>query len=407
MLKLHDVDTLIGDLAWLDDQRQPMIDMVIDLCNQNSGTLHLEGVAKVHDKIREYFSILGGEMQSIDTTLWQTIDERGEMQVQQLGRSLHIVCRPESAFKVMLCIHCDTVYGRSDSFQTCRWLDEETLNGPGVADAKGGIVVMLFALQVFERSELAKHIGWEVIINPDEEIGSPGSLQLISARATGCNIGLLFEPSLPGGLMVSWRKGSGNFTFVVRGKSAHAGRDFHEGRNAIVAAAKLIAEIAALNGKEEDVTINVGQIQGGGAVNIVPDLAVVQVNARVMTNEQQKWILEQFRQLIKRIDEKEGISVTMHGDFYSPPKVLDAGTQALQKRIELCGQALGLDVKWQGSGGASDGNKFLAAGLSNIDSLGPNGGRIHSSDEFLLVDSLVPRTKLAALILLSLAAEQK
>ena len=140
-------------------------------------------------------------------------------------------------------------------FQTCSKLDNGNINGPGVADAKGGIVVMLAALRALESSPLAGSIGWDVLLNADEEIGSPGSVHVVKKLASRCDVGLLYEPALPDGTLVSWRKGSGNFTFVVRGRAAHAGREFEKGRNAIVAVSRLIDQIAEFN-VEPEVTLS-------------------------------------------------------------------------------------------------------------------------------------------------------
>ncbi|HMO13839.1 MAG TPA: hydrolase [Pirellulaceae bacterium] len=396
-----------SSLQTLDGERQSMIDKVVEICNMNSGTLNLAGLARVQDLLANFFAPFNVNHQVVNSKVWQTIGDRGEIQNHQLGKILHWTCRPTAPFRVLLCIHYDTVYGVDHQFQHCRWLDESTLNGPGVADAKGGIIVLLHALQAFERTELAEKIGWEVVLNPDEEIGSPGSSEFISSCAARCHAGLLFEPSMPGGTLVSWRKGSGNFTIIVNGRSAHAGRDFAEGRNAVLAASRLAIEFDALNGQNDDVTINVGWMFGGGAVNIVPDSCVLRVNARVRTSTQQLWVNDHFKQIVDRANATwEGIRVEIHGDFYSPPKTLDEPTEDLQRRIERCGDLMDTTIQWQGSGGASDGNRVHAAGLPNIDSLGPIGGRIHSPDEFLLVDSLVTRAKLAALILLSFAADQ-
>ena len=298
----------------------------------------------------------------------------------------------------------DTVYPVEHAFQTCKTLDSGHVNGPGVADAKGGIVVMLTALKALEASPLAGKIGWEVLLNADEEIGSPGSIDFIKQIAGRCDVGLLYEPALPDGTLVSWRKGSGNFSFVVRGKAAHAGREFDKGRNAIVAVSRLIDEIAKFN-TDPEVTYNAGRISGGGPLNVVPDLAIGRVNVRVKTAQQQTEVESKFEQLVEKFNRLDGITVKQFGGFTSPPKPLCSETETLQKRIESAGAMLGLPVAWRGTGGASDGNKFAAAGLPNVDTLGPLGGAIHSSDEYLIPESLVERAKLSALILLSYANE--
>jgi glutamate carboxypeptidase len=402
-LKLQ-LSHLATGLQWLDAQSDSMRGMVERLCNQNSGTFNLAGIHALKEILVEDFSALNGELQTYPTQPLETIGEDGQTLWRPLGEMIHIRKRPDQPRQVVLCIHYDTVYGADHPFQKCRWLPDGRLNGPGVADAKGGIVVMLYALKMFEQHPLAKRIGWEVLLNPDEEIGSPGSHWKIKEIAQRCRLGLLFEPAFTDGTLISWRKGVGNFSFVVRGRSAHSGRDFAAGRNAIVAMSRLMSEIADLN-TDPDVTLNVGRVSGGEALNVVPDLAIGRVNVRIRTNEQRFEITEKFNELVVKFNQLDGIKVEMFGDFTSPPKIMTPEVQQLQQRIEQCAAELELPVRWQGSGGASDGNKFADEGLPNIDSLGPCGGDIHSSDEFLIAESLVPRAKLAALTLLSYASE--
>ncbi len=398
------MEELLKHLERLENRQEEMLATITRLCDINSGTLNLPGVERVSQELVKLFEPLGGDLQLIDTAPWSVVGDGGKRTDQALGKIIHIIKHPEASGKVMLCIHCDTVYGIGDSFQKCRMTAGGQLNGPGVADAKGGLIVMLEALKTLESSPLAGQIGWEVIINPDEEIGSPGSGSFLRSRAGECDFGMLFEPALPGGGLVSWRKGTGNFTFVVRGQSAHSGRDFAAGRNAIVALARLLDEIDQLN-IEPDVTYNVGRITGGGAVNIVPDLAVGRVNVRVVNLEQQSGVEIDFADLVEKYNQLDGISVEISGGFTSPPKPLEDNVKPLQHRITRCAQILDIDIDWQGTGGACDGNKFASAGLPNIDTLGPCGGHIHSSNEFLIPGSLIPRTKLASLILLAYASE--
>ena len=389
-------------LDFLNDKSSAMLGLVQELCNINSGTMNLEGLERVKRRLVEFYSSLDGEIELHDSAPLTLVDENGDEVVKNLGQSIHISKWPDADKRILLCIHMDTVYDSKHSFQECTMLENGHLNGPGVAHAKGGLVVMLYALKALEASPLAGKIGWDVLINPDEEIGSPGSVGLIKKIAPRCEYGLLFEPSLPDGTLVSWRKGSGNFAFVVRGRAAHAGREFEKGRNAIVAAAQLVDEINQLN-TDPDVTFNAGRISGGGALNVVPDLAIARVNVRIKTTEQQTMVEKQFQSLVEKFNSLDGISVEVSGSFTSPPKPLCERVKWLQGYIEDCGKVLGAEIQWRGTGGASDGNKFAAAGLPNIDTLGPRGGNIHSVDEYLIPESLVPAAKLAALILLGFA----
>lgn len=392
------------ELDWLDSQSATMLQLVESLANINSGTFNLDGLQKVTDYLTAEFSKLDGDLAILKSRPQLSINTSGKPEEQTLGDIIHISKRSDAKKKILLCIHMDTVYSKDHPFQKCQWLENGYLNGPGVADAKGGLIVMLYALLAFEKSPLAKNLGWEVLINPDEEIGSPGSVHLINEIAQRCTAGLLFEPALPDGTLVSWRKGSGNFTFVAKGRSAHSGREFEKGRNAIVAMAKLMDAIDQLN-STPDITYNVGNFQGGGALNVVPDLAIGRVNVRIKTIEQQKQVEQQFAELVSLANQSDGISIDMHGQFSSPPKPISQGVIELQHRINECAKILEKQISWRGTGGASDGNKFAAAGLPNIDTLGPRGGDIHSMDEYLIPESLAPSAKLVALILLSFANE--
>jgi glutamate carboxypeptidase len=315
----------------------------------------------------------------------------------------------------------DTVYGEDSPFQSVRVMDEGRINGPGVADAKGGLVVMLVALECLERflggsGSAARHpsLGWEVLINPDEEIGSPGSKPLLLEAAARNNLGLLFEPALPDGSLVSERKGSGNFTVVVRGKAAHAGRNPQDGRSAIIAAAQLVLALQQLAAPGTParhlagVTINVGAIEGGGAVNMVPDLAILRTNVRVPTGGgvAAQTVEEEIRKLAASF-QRDGISIAVHGGITSPPTPPaspSSPTASLMQQITRCGAELGLKLAWHPTGGACDGNRLAAAGLPCVDSLGVRGGEIHSPGEFLWVESLAERAKLVGLLLMKLAS---
>jgi glutamate carboxypeptidase len=283
-------------------------------------------------------------------------------------------------------------------------VDNQTLRGPGVLDAKGGILVLLTAARAIDRSPVANQIGFEIILTPDEEIGSPGSGSLLVEAARRNHLALLFEPAFPDGSLVGSRKGSGNFTFIIRGRAAHAGRDFHSGRSAILAAAQLIQRFSEPFPNFPDITINCGKIEGGGALNVVPDLAIARFNARVTKPDEQSAVEQRARDLVNEFSTQDGITVTLQGGFHSPPKLLDPRSTTLLNTAIACAQDLGFTLSTKPSGGASDGNRIAAAGVSVIDSLGPVGADLHSDREHVNVRTLVERAKLTALLMLSLSA---
>ncbi len=390
-------------LAWIDAQQPRMESLVSRWAAINSGSCNIAGLDRMVQELTDAFAVLRQPITRIPLPPRQIIKADGRMAAEPLGVALSIKARPQLPRPVLLGIHFDTVYPADSTFQQARRIDPQTLCGPGVADAKGGLAVMLIALEALERSPYAGNIGWEVLLNPDEEIGSPGSAPLFLSAAQGKILGLLFEPALPDGSLVGTRKGSGNFVFVVRGKAAHAGRDFHAGRSAIVALSHIILALNKLNDRGPDITVNIGRIEGGGALNIVPDLAIARVNIRCRLPEHQGQIHRELDAIIKQAARTDGITVELHGEFHAPPRIFDEAHALWFKRAAQCSMELGIPLTWRDSGGACDGNRLSAAGLPTIDTLGPVGVGIHSSAEQISLPTLAQRAKLTALLLLKLA----
>ena len=390
-------------ISWIATQRERMLWRVVDWAKINSYSLNVAGLAEVTDAVMREFSGVRGEVRRHDLPPSAVVGDRGQIIQRPLGQAMTIDRRPDAAVRVLLNIHLDTVYPPGDSSQTLTG-EGGKLRGPGVADAKGGLAVMLTALEALERSPEAARIGWRVVLNPDEEIGSPGSGALLAEAARDCHFGLLFEPALPDGALVNRRRGSGNFSIIIRGRAAHAGRDFASGRSALLAAAKIAMQLHSLNASVPGVTVNIGAIDGGGPANVVPDLAICRINIRTTETSDEQDVLQRVREFVSELNSMDGISAELHGQFSSPPKIADERTLRLLDAIVGCGKDLGLNLTSRASGGASDGNRLAAAGLANIDTLGVRGDRIHSPEEFMVVDSLVERAQLTALLLLKIAA---
>ena len=207
----------------------------------------------------------------------------------------------------------------------------------------------------------------------------------------------------PEGVFAGARKGSGKFSIVVEGVAAHAGRAFYEGRNAICHLAALIGDINSLNNPEKTLTVNVGLISGGTALNVVPDKAVVKCDVRFETEGDKVFFERNITQLIEKYSKVEGYKVSLHGGFSRPEKPLSAKTLKLFHTLQAVGKQLNLPIEWQSSGGCCDGNNLAAQGLAVIDTLGVRGGNLHSDKEFMWCDSLLERSQLSALLLMTLA----
>ena len=390
----------------LDARAEHMVETVQAWSAVNSGSANLAGLKKMEALILEAFAPLDAEIELIPLPDGEQVSSGGDVVPVSNGRCIRIFKRPTANRRVLMTGHTDTVFAPGHPFQSCSWLDNTTLNGPGVADMKGGILVMLNALLAFEQSPLAASVGWEVLLSPDEETGSLASAAILADRAKSADIGLTYEPALADGTLAGARKGSGNYSLVVRGRAAHAGREFHAGRNAVVMAASLVGELAALTGGRPDLTVNVGVISGGVATNVVPDLATCRFNVRLQNAEDAPWFETQINAIAAKANADEGFEVFLHGGINRPPKVLSEANVLLMDAVKACGLELGIDINYVATGGCCEGNNLAAAGLPNIDTLGVRGGMIHSAQEFVLTDSFSERAKLSALILMAFADGQ-
>jgi glutamate carboxypeptidase len=381
----------------------PMLAQVRDWSAINSGSRNLTGLATMAAKLADAFSVLPGEVRLLDAVGTDEIDREGKAVPLAFGQNLHARVRPDAPVQVLLTGHMDTVYGVDHPFQALADRDGgAVLNGPGVADMKSGLALMLAGLRAIEASPLAPRIGYEVVINSDEEIGSPGSAALIAHAARGKLAALTYEPSaLPDGTLAGARPGSGNFSIVITGRAAHAGRNPEDGRNAIVAAGDLALRLA--RAARQGLSINPARIDGGGPNNVVPDNAILRVNLRPALPADQAIAEALIRDLTTAVAAEHDVSIHTHGGFGRPPKPIDGQAEKLYKLVQASAAALGQSIGWMPTGGVCDGNNIAACGVPVVDTMGARGGAIHSPDEYLIVESLAERSQLTALVLLQLA----
>lgn len=380
----------------------PMLDQVLAWSAINTGTGNLAGLAEYLGLLTNEFAALPGEIALVDPAKVGAIAADGREIGVAYGRHMVLRVRPTANRRFLLTGHMDTVFPADHAFQTTRWLDNETLNGPGVADMKGGIAVILAALKAFESSAAASGVGYDVLLNSDEETGSLSSAPLIAELAAGKIAALTYEPAaLPDGTLAGARGGSGNYSLIVTGKSAHAGRNPQDGRNAILAAAALALGLKAL--ERPGLSINPAKIDGGSANNVVPDHAVLRFNIRPMETGLADQFNRELNALIATVSAEHDVSIRRHGGISRPPKPLDPPAERLFELVRDCGAALGQSIRWQSSGGVCDGNNIAACGVPVADTMGVRGGSIHSPDEFLIVPSLAERAQLSALVLHRLA----
>lgn len=390
-------------LDFIASQQAHMVHQLYEWSNINSGSRHIAGLARMAKVLEDNFFWLNAPIERIDLAPMSEMGDDGQMREQALGQCLRITMREEAPIQVVLVGHYDTVFDETHPFQTATFLDEQTLNGPGVADLKGGLLIVLKALEAFEQSPWAHNIGYQVILNPDEEIGSIGSDAVLREAAKTAQMGLIFEPSLPDGTLAGARKGSGNFSVHITGKAAHAGRNPQDGRNAVVAASHIAIALSELQASQTRVLINPARIVGGGALNIVPDHAILRFNVRTQTSDDEQWMEQKLAEITEKFSGQNGFECHIHGGFTRAPKPMSKSNLALFHMVRETGEMLGQTIAWRDSGGACDGNNLYKYGVPNVDTLGVRGGAIHSDKEFVELQSLSERAQLTALLLMRIA----
>ncbi|MEM1050589.1 MAG: hydrolase [Pseudomonadota bacterium] len=384
--------------AIADIDANTMLDQVQSWCAINTGTANLDGLARQAETLVDAFSTLPGKIELVDPAPVTAIAADGHEFEKAHGQHLVLRVRPTANRRILLTGHMDTVFPHDHSFQQLTWLEDGVLGGPGVADMKGGIAVMLHALIAFEQQAGAGSLGYDVLLNSDEETGSLASADLIAELARGKLAALTYEPAaLPDGTLAHARGGSGNYSVIITGKSAHAGRNPDDGRNALVAAADLAVKLKALHSPE--ISINPAKIEGGSANNVVPDHAVLRFNIRPQSTEAGEQFTRDLKTLVVSLETAHEVSTHTHGGVTRPPKPVDDKAQKLFDLVRECGAELGQDIKWKSTGGVCDGNNIAAQGIPVVDTMGVRGGSIHSPQEFLITGSLAERAALSARVI--------
>jgi glutamate carboxypeptidase len=379
--------------AWIQGEHDRLLERVIDWANLNSGSGNEAGLNRVAEQIQREFQDLYPD----DSTL-RFLSEDATAR----GPLIRLTKRPNAKKRVLFFGHLDTVYSLEHPLQRTQLLPDGRLNGPGVCDMKGGLAILLCGLTAFENSTREKRFGWTILINSDEELGSPFSTPFFEDAARGHEVAFGFEPALRDGSIASSRRGTGNFTLRFHGKAAHSGRNPYDGINALIPLAHFILECQKLNGRRDSIFINPAIVAGGTAPNVVPDFGSCQVNVRTTTSNDETWILEELHRFVAEIAKDGGYRAEISGGFTAPPKTLNPQIESLIELVQKAGQKIGIDIHARPTGGTCDGNRLAGFGLPNLDNLGARGDHIHSQAEFIYPESLVERARLLYELLLGL-----
>lgn len=297
--------------------------------------------------------------------------------------------------RFMLAGHLDTVHDPHGPFQRLEPIGGDRATGPGAADMKGGLLVAIAALELL--AEAGEPVAWTFALNADEETGSFHSAKALDEAARRHDVGLVFEPALPGGALAIERMGAGQFRIDCFGRSAHVGRDFTQGVSAVTALAKCLVEVGELPDADRGVVANVGPISGGAATNIVPDRATAWGNVRFRDEAG----ATHLGAAIEALATKPGAMPEVRVEYLAnrPAKPCTPAVEALAREARAVAAAIGFELPFASTGGVCDGNILQSAGLPTLDNLGVRGGNLHRLDEFVELDSLSERAALAAILI--------
>jgi glutamate carboxypeptidase len=371
--------------SWLRERQGEMVDLLLRLAEAESPTT----VPESQDAPLE---ILGEELR------------RSELSVRRLrGKRTGglLYARPRlrrrGAPYQLLVGHSDTVWPLGSVNAIGLASEDGVVRGPGVYDMKGGLVEIVFAVRALAELGMEPEVTPVVVVNTDEEIGSPESRVVLERLATCADRALVLEGAYgPAGKLKTARKCVGRFTLVVRGRAAHAGVNPEQGASAILELSHQVQRLFALNDRERGITVNVGQIDGGLRPNVVAAEARAEIDVRVPTMEAAEAVEREIRGLEPVGDDVE-IDVT--GLFGRRPLERTERNRALWRAARAAGADLGLALEDVAVGGASDAN-ITSAYTATLDGLGPLGDGSHAPDEHVVAASLPERAALLALLVL-------
>lgn len=380
-----------GDLAgWFVEKRPAMIALLEELVNLDSGSYDKAGVDAVGLALQRFLGSFGIACERIP--------------VSPQGDAFRAVVPGRSDGRpVMLLGHRDTVFPKGEAARRAFSIRGGQAFGPGVVDMKAGLVQNAFVLAAF-----AERGGAEVpivgLFTGDEEIGSPGSRPIIEQEARRARFVFNAEPGRVSGNVVTGRRGGVFFRCRIFGKAAHSGLNFEDGRSAILALARKIEAWMDLPGSEPGTTVNVGLVSGGQSVNTVAPHANCEIDLRYADPGARDHLVGRIRGIAETASvEGTSAEIEILGEFF--PMVQTPEAKDLFELYVAGARSIGLEVGGEFTKSCADSGLTAYVGTPTLCGVGPIGGRAHSPDEYLDLDSVVPRAQALAATIAGLRAE--
>ncbi len=359
------------------------------LVNIDSGTGHAPGLEQVAAVVADELGRLGARVELLSAA-------------PVAGKNIVATFTGTGTGRVLLIAHMDTVWPVGEAARRPFRIEGKRARGPGVSDDKGGVVAGIGALRVLHEIGFRNFATLTFLVNCNEETGSIGTRQLMQNLARKHDFALNLEAGRPGDALIDARKGSGYVEVTIKGKSSHAGNAPDAGRNAAMEAAHQMLQLSKLGNPAKGTTINFTIVQSGDRPNVIPDLAIAKADVRVVTEDEfgrleRDLVAAAKNKLIPDCD----VTVTLTRTF--SPFLHNATTDALIARVQPLYAELERRLTSEAAGGAADSSITAGVGSPTLDGLGLVGGGGHSLDEYLELESVVPRVYLLARVVMTLA----
>jgi glutamate carboxypeptidase len=368
-------------LEWLDGQRGAMLALLEEIVNIDGGSYDKAGVDAVGARLRKFL-----EEQDIACEMIEN---------EKFGDALRATVGGPSNSAIMLMGHRDTVFPKGEPTRRPFRMENGKAYGPGVADMKAGLVMNAFVLAAFRKfgGAPAPLVG---LFTSDEEIGSPACRPIIEAEARRARAVFNSEPGRPSGNVVTGRKGGVFMKMEIAGKAAHSGGNFTDGISAIEELARKITALHAITDLTKGTTVNVGLVSGGQTVNTVAPWARCEIDLRYVTPLDREVAMGKIERIVAASNVPgTSASLEIAGEF--KPLVETPDSKRLFDHYASCAKGLDLTIEGEFTGGCADSGFTAGVGTPTICAVGPVGGKAHTPDEYLVVDSLVPRAQTLAL----------
>lgn len=352
------------------------------LVNLEAGTSNPEGVTQAACVMKKLFESIGFKAELVDLG-------------PKVGKGLLATNKPGAEkYDVMLNGHLDTVFPKGEAAKRPFRFDDVKAYGPGVLDCKAGILSIFYGIKYAKKEDIDR-LAIVVALNPDEETGSTESFPWLASIGKTAKRVLICEPARANGALVRARKGSAGFKVEFHGKTAHAGNNPQDGKNATVAMMRFATALYEFNDFEKGTTINPGVVEGGKIMNAIPDYASVTIDTRYWWDKDGAEIEAKIRELAAKTW-VEGVTSEVTRLFHIPAMPLSDAAKELDENITEAAKRAGFDAQFVDAGGASDGNHIAESGVPVVDGCGPAGDNMHTDREFLELATVERMVKMQA-----------